>query len=210
MSQRREELVRLARAAEERGLNRGSSGNLSVRTDAGMLITPSAVPYRRMGPEELVPLALDGTVLEGDGTPSTEWRIHAGVYRSRPEIGAVLHAHPPYSTTLACLHRGIPAFHYLVGLAGGDSIRCARYATFGTAELADRVVEALEGRTACLMANHGLTAVGATGEAALAMAADVEELAAAYWRAIQVEEPPTLSAEEMAEVRERLSGYRSG
>jgi L-fuculose-phosphate aldolase len=175
-----------------------------------MLITPSAVPYEAMAPEQLIRMALDGTVVEGDGRPSSEWRLHADIYRGRPEVGAVLHAHPEFCATLACLRREIPAVHYMVAVAGGTSIRCAPYATFGTAELAAGVLEALEDRTACLMANHGLVALGASPGEALDRAVEVEALAAVYWRALQAGEPVILSDQEMAEVLDAFRDYRPG
>lgn len=208
--ERREEIVGVARASVERGLNRGTSGNVSARLPSGgMLITPSGVPYGRLAPDDLVRVGPDGTA-RGPGTPSTEWRLHAAVYRDRPDARAVLHAHPPFSTALACLRREIPPFHYLVAAAGGDSIRCARYATFGTSELAEAVLAALAGRRACLMANHGMAALGGSPAAALELAEQVEALAEAYWRALQVGEPELLSEAEMREVRERISDYGAG
>lgn len=204
------ELVQLARSTAERGLNRGTAGNASLRTERGMLITPTAVPYGELDPEGLVHLAPDGTVRSG-GTPSSEWRLHRSVYGARPEVEAVIHAHPPFSTALACLRREIPAFHYLVAAAGGDSIPCAPYAPFGSEELADRVRDALqEERQACLMANHGMMAVGDTPEAALETAVRVEWLAEVYWRTLQAGDPELLSAQEMAEIHDRLSEYGSG
>lgn len=205
---RREEVVAAARATLERGLNRGTAGNVSARgPSGGMLITPSAAPYRRLEPGDVVALALDGTARGDEGTPSTEWRLHAAVYRERPEAGAVVHAHPPFSTALACARREIPAFHYRVAAAGGDSIRCAPYAPFGSRELAEGALQALEGRRACLLANHGMVALGGSPAAALDLATTVEGLAEAYWRALQVGEPELLSGEQMAEVRDRMSGY---
>ena len=205
----RDAIIRVARAMNERGLTQGTSGNVSGRIEGGMLITPSAVPYDRLDPEMLVSMGLDGAVASG-GRPSTEWRMHAEVYRARPEVRAILHAHAPYCTTLACLHRPIPAFHYMVAVAGGTDIRCAPYATFGTAALAAQALEALEGRHACLLANHGMLTVGESPDAALAVAIEVEALAAAYWRALQVGEPVLLSDEEMADVMERIEDYRRG
>lgn len=208
-SELRELVVEAARAMNTRGLNRGTSGNVSVRVPEGMLITPSALPYEAMGTDDLVVMRLDGEVLTG-ARPSTEWRLHAGILARRPEVGSVLHAHPEFCTTLACLRRGIPAVHYMVAVAGGDSVPCAPYAPFGSLELAELALAALEDRTACLLANHGLVALGATPADALALAVEVESLAAVYWRALQAGEPAILSAEEMAEVRARFEDYRRG
>ncbi len=208
-SELREVVVGAARGMNARGLNRGTSGNVSVRVPEGMLITPSAVPYEGMGADDLVLMRLDGDVLMG-ARPSTEWRLHAGILARRPEVGSVLHAHPEFCTTLACLRREIPAVHYMVAVAGGDSVRCAPYAPFGSPELAELALAALEDRTACLLANHGLVVLGATPTDALELAVEVESLAAVYWRALQVGEPAILSAEEMAEVRARFEDYRRG
>ncbi len=213
-SELREVLVDTARIMNRSGLNRGTSGNLSARVDGGMLITPSAVPYEAMAPEELIRMGLDGTV-PGDGVrdggrkPSTEWRLHAAIYHGRPGVDAVLHAHPEFCATLACLRKEIPAVHYMVAVAGGTSIRCAPYATFGTAELAAGVLEALEDRTACLMANHGLVALGVSPGEALDRAVEVEALAAIYWRALQLGDPVILSDAEMAEVLDAFRDYRA-
>ncbi len=204
----RAEIVEGARAMTARGLTRGTSGNLSARVPDGMLLTPSAVPAAELSMGDILHLDEEGRVLEGDGRPSTEWRLHGDVLRSRPEVGAVLHAHPPFCTTLACLRREIPAFHYMVAVAGGDSIRCAPYATFGTRELAELAVASLEGRLACLLANHGMLALGDSPLHALERAVEVEALAGMYWRALQVGEPALLSAEEMAAVHEAFADYR--
>jgi L-fuculose-phosphate aldolase len=203
----RQEMVRVCRAMNARGVNQGTSGNLSARVSGGMLITPSAMPYDALGPGDLVRLDLEGRVLEGGARPSTEWRIHAAILQARPEAGAVLHAHPPFCTALACLRRDIPAFHYMVAVAGGDSIRCAPYATFASAALAASVRAALEDRTACLLANHGMVALAASPTGALELASTVEALAAQYARALQIGAPMILSAEEMADVRTAFRDY---
>lgn len=204
----RAEMVEVARAMNARGLNRGTSGNVSARVPEGMLLTPSAVPYDTLEPADILVVDLDGAVLDGEGRPSTEWRLHADVLRARREVAAVLHAHPPFSTTLACLRREIPPFHYMVAVAGGDTIRCAPYATLGTQTLAELAVASLEGRRACLLANHGMLALGASPAAALDLAVEVEALAEMYWRALQVGEPALLSADEMARVHEAFADYR--
>jgi L-fuculose-phosphate aldolase len=178
-----------------------------------MVVTPSAVPYPEMAEADLVVLSLGatvpaGTVLGGTRKPTTEWPMHAAIYRGRPEVGAVVHTHATFCTTLATLRREIPPFHYMVALAGGHSIRCAPYAPFGSEELAGHALAALEGRTACLLANHGMLALGATPGEALELAAEVEGLAELYWRALQVSDPVLLSAEEMAEALRRFGAYR--
>jgi L-fuculose-phosphate aldolase len=205
----RAELVETARAMNQRGLNQGTSGNLSARVPDGMLITPSAVPYDVMTPADIVRIDLQGRVLEpGPRPPSTEWRLHAAILAARPDVDAILHAHAMFATTLACLRRPIPAFHYMVAVAGGDSIPCAPYAVFGSPELAEHAVRALADRDACLLANHGMVAVGSSPRAALDLAIEVETLAAQYWRALQVGEPVLLSDAEMVEVVEGFGRYR--
>jgi L-fuculose-phosphate aldolase len=204
----RAEVVEVARAMNARGLNRGTSGNVSARVPEGMLLTPSAIPCDALDSADLLVLDLDGAVLEGDGKPSTEWRLHAAVLRARGEVSAVLHAHPPFCTTLACLRREIPPFHYMVAVAGGDTIQCAPYATFGTPTLAALAVASMEGRRACLLANHGMLALGGSPAAALELAVEVEALAEMYWRALQAGEPALLSPDEMAAVHEAFADYR--
>ncbi|MBI3297042.1 MAG: class II aldolase/adducin family protein [Elusimicrobia bacterium] len=195
---------------ERRGLNQGTSGNVSVRLGRnpkdGFLITPTAVPYDVMQPEDLVHMRFDGKHT-GRHAPSSEWRIHLDILRSRPEVGAVIHTHSGFSTTLACLERRIPAFHYMIALFGGDDIRCSDYATFGTQELSDRVLKALKGRSAALMGNHGLIVLAPNLKRALALTVEAEMLAMMYWRAIQVSEPRILSDAEVARVRAKFSTY---
>lgn len=199
-----------AQAMNALSLNRGTSGNVSARCDAGFVVTPSALRYDRMTPADLVTMTLDGAVASGARAPSTEWPFHREIYRARPEVHAIVHAHPPFATTLACVDRGIPAFHYMIAVAGGRDIRCARYATFGTDELARNAVEALDGRRACLLAHHGMIAVGANPEAALALAVEVEALAEMYWRALQIGEPPLLPDDEMERVLAKFAHYGRG
>ncbi|RKH50562.1 class II aldolase [Corallococcus sp. AB049A] len=202
----REAMVATARRMNTSGLNQGTSGNLSQRVEGGFLLTPSGMNYETMTPEDLVLMRFDGSH-EGPRRPSTEWQLHRDILQARPEVGAVLHAHSMFSTTLACLRRGIPAFHYMVSAAGGTDIRCAEYATFGTPELARHMMVALEGRKACLLANHGMVAVGADLPAAWKLAVEVETLAAMYWRALQIGEPVVLDDAEMERVFQQFRGY---
>ena len=146
----------------------------------------------------------------GRHEPSSEWRFHRDIYRTRPEVGAVIHTHSGYSTTLSCLRRDIPAFHYMIGLFGGSDIRCSDYATYGSEELSYLVVNALAGRNAALMGNHGLVVIGPTLKRALALTVEAETLAMMYWRAIQVAEPRLLSDAEIARVREKFANYGYG
>jgi L-fuculose-phosphate aldolase len=191
---------------EALGLNRGTSGNLSVRSDDGLLVTPSGVVPAALTSDAMVAVTIDGVWPKGR-QPSSEWRFHRDIYRARGEVGAIVHVHSPFATALACLRRDIPAFHYMVAVAGGDSIRCAPYATFGSQELSDRALAALDGRRACLLANHGLIAVGADLDGAVRMAIEVEALAEQYGHALQVGEPVLLDAAEMAEVLEKFATY---
>jgi L-fuculose-phosphate aldolase len=202
----REAMIATARRMNASGLNQGTSGNLSQRVEDGFLVTPTGMDYEAMVPEDLVLMRFDGSH-EGRRKPSSEWRFHRDILAARPEVGAVLHAHSMFCTTLACLRRGIPSFHYMVAMAGGVDVRCAPYATFGTEELSRHAVAALEGRKACLLANHGMLALGRDLAGALKLAVEVETLAAMYWRALQVGEPVLLDAAEMAVVLEKFKTY---
>jgi L-fuculose-phosphate aldolase len=202
----REAMIATARRMNASGLNQGTSGNLSQRVEDGFLVTPTGMDYEAMVPEDLVLMRFDGSH-EGRRKPSSEWRFHRDILAARPEVGAVLHAHSMFCTTLACLRRGIPSFHYMVAMAGGVDVRCAPYATFGTEELSRHAVAALEGRKACLLANHGMLAVGRDLAGAFKLAVEVETLAAMYWRALQVGEPVLLDAAEMAVVLEKFKTY---
>ena len=188
------------------GLGRGASGNVSVRAGEGLLITPTGVPYDMLTPGRIVWMDLDGRY-EGDWLPSSEWRFHCDILRERPDLNAVVHTHAVHAAALACHSRGIPAFHYTVAAAGGPDIRCAPYATFGTAELSANAVRALEGRRACLLAHHGLIACGYTLKEALALAVEVETLAAMYLKALEIGEPARLDAAEMQRILEKFATY---
>jgi L-fuculose-phosphate aldolase len=202
----RGEIIATALEMNACGLNRGKSGNVSARCGDGFLVTPSGLAYEATRPEDIVAMTLDGAA-RGALAPSSEWRFHRALYASRPEVGAVVHAHSPFATTLACLGRDIPAFHYMVAAAGGNNIRCAGYATFGTQQLADHALGALHGRKACLLANHGMIAVGSSLRAALALAVEVEALAEQYWRALQIAPPNLLSDAEMEVVLAKFASY---
>ena len=189
------------------GINQGTSGNIGVRIRGGMLITPSGMPYDRLKTSDIVYMKSDGSIPKGQRNPSSEWRFHHDILAARPDVGAVVHTHAMFATTLACLRRDIPSFHYMVAVAGGESIRCAPYATFGTQALSDHALKALDGRKACLLANHGMIAVGDSIERALALAVEVETLAAQYWRVLQVGKPKLLSAAEMRRVLAKFADY---
>lgn len=188
------------------GLNRGTSGNVSVRTREGLLITPSGVPADALSPEQLVSINFAGEVTSA-GRPSSEWRFHFDILSACTEFGAVVHVHSPFATTLACLGIEIPPFHYMIAVAGGDTIRCAPYALFGTQRLSDHALAALAGRKACLLANHGMIAAGEDLDDALAVTVEVEALCEQYWRALQIGTPRCLSDDEMREVSEKFRHY---
>jgi L-fuculose-phosphate aldolase len=203
----RRDIVMTAQAMDAAGLAPSKSGNVSARCGDGFLITPSGLPYARMGPDDLVHLSLDGAVIAG-GKPSSEWRFHAAIYAARPELHAHVHTHSPRATALSAARRGIPAFHYMIALAGGADIRCADYATFGTQALADNAVAALVGRKAVLLANHGVIALGATLAGAWMLAQEVENLAGQYLDLLASGlEPVILDDAEMARVIEKFGGY---
>jgi L-fuculose-phosphate aldolase len=202
----RRQLIDTALAMNASGLNQGTSGNLSVRCDEGFLITPSGMDYATLSEADIVLMELDGG-FKGARKPSSEWRFHAAIYQHRPEANAVLHAHPVSCSALACLGSGIPAFHYMVAVAGGRDIRCADYATFGTPELSASVVRALQHRKACLMAHHGLTCLEKDLPHALALAIEVEHLATVYSRILAIGEAHILTDEEMDKVLEKFKSY---
>jgi L-fuculose-phosphate aldolase len=188
------------------GINQGTSGNISLRHDAGMLITPTSVPYEAMQPEQIVYMGLDGS-FDPAQRPSSEWRFHLDILKARPDVNAVVHTHPPYSTILAIMGLEIPPVHYMIACTGGDTIRCAPYATFGTQELSDHAVAALEGRLACLLEHHGMIAVGPSLSKAMWLAVEVETLARQYHGCLQIGTPRLLSKEEMKNVLGRIAGY---
>ena len=202
----REQLIETAIAMNASGINRGTSGNLSVRSDGGFLITPSGLNYTEMAPVDVVEMNLEGE-WAGSHKPSSEWRIHRDIYREREDARAILHAHPVNCATLACLGKPIPAFHYMVAIAGGKDIRCAAYATFGTQRLSEHVLTALTGRKACLMANHGLVCLELDLQRALALAVEIEQLAQTYYQCLTVGEPMILNDAEMDIVLNKFSSY---
>jgi L-fuculose-phosphate aldolase len=199
-------IVATAREMNALRINRGKSGNVSARIDTGFLITPSALPYDETNPGDVVAVDFDGNAT-GRRKPSSEWRFHRDIYATRPEVRAIVHTHSPFATTLACLDRGIPSFHYMIAVAGGSDIRCAPYATFGTQALSDHALRALEGRRACLLSHHGMISTGASLKTALALAVEVEALAEMYWRALLIGEPQSLSQDEMRDVLEKFDSY---
>lgn len=203
----RDDLVATAKQMAGLGLTPGMSGNVSVRSPQGFLVTPSGMPYGDMTADDVVELKPDGTVRPGQRTPSTEWQLHRDILGARRDVQAIVHTHSLFSTTISMLRRSIPAVHYMVVLSGSDEIPCAEYATFGSAELALNAVTALRGGSACLLANHGMVALGATLASALRLAAEVETLASQYWHAAQVGTPHVLDHDELTRVRARFAEY---
>ncbi|NWG30258.1 MAG: class II aldolase/adducin family protein [Rhodocyclaceae bacterium] len=195
-----------ARAMNASGINRGAAGNVSARDADGFLITPTGMAYDRCVPADMVKVGAGGTA-QGRRRPSSEWRFHHDIYATRPEAGAIIHAHSPFATALACQELEIPPFHYMIARFGGDTVRCAAYATFGTQELSDAIIRALEGRRACLMAHHGMVVFGADLDEALALAIEFEALCEQFWRVLQLGTPKLLPADEMARVIEKFVSY---
>ncbi|NJO22532.1 MAG: class II aldolase [Sphingomonadales bacterium] len=203
----RREVLDTALAMSRKGLSPGKSGNASRRFRDGMLITPSGQTYASMLPADIVFVADDGSVGPGQKKPSTEWRFHLMTYRSRADVGGIVHTHSPYATALACAGKSIPAFHYMVAVAGAMTFRSCPTATFGTKELARHVAKGLRRRDACLMANHGQIAVGDTCREALDLAAEIENLAEQYCKVLSLGDPIVLPDEEMERVLQSFAGY---
>jgi L-fuculose-phosphate aldolase len=189
------------------GLNVGTAGNVSVRVDGGLLVTPSGVPAEELVEADVVALDVHGVPEPGQPVPTSEWRLHVAVMKARPDIAAVVHTHSPEATAAACTGRPLPAVHYVVARTGGSSIPIAPYATYGSEELAANVVGALGDGMACLMANHGLLTVGSTLEAAVALAADVEWLAGVWRRASMLGGAVVLPDDEIARVADHFRSY---
>jgi L-fuculose-phosphate aldolase len=191
------------------GLNQGTSGNISARFGDRMLITPSGVPYQDMAAEDLAAMPIQGDYgsWEGPLAPSTEWRFHLDITRARPEVGAIVHAHSTFATALAIARKEIPACHYMIAAAGGPTIRCASYATYGTKELSDAALQALQDRTACLLANHGMIATGPNLDKAMWLAVELETIARQYVVSLSIGGPVLLSNAEIARVKEGFKSY---
>ena len=199
-------MVAAARQLVASGLNRGTSGNIGVRLGDSLLVTPSGVPVDALTPESMVELDFSGQP-KGGLKPTSEWRIHRDILAARPDVNAVVHTHATYATVLACQHLDIPPFSYMIAAAGGDTIRCAPYALFGTQVLSDHALTALQDRKACLLAHHGMIALGDSLDAALSLAIEVESLCEQYWRVLQIGKPNILSDAQMQEVIEAFKGY---
>jgi L-fuculose-phosphate aldolase len=206
-SQLREQMLETARKLNDLGLNRGTSGNLSVRlTESQWLVTPSGVNAVNLTTQAMVLMSFEGQVI-GPGRPSSEWRFHQDILATRPEVNAVIHTHSTFATAMSCVQKNVPAFHYMIAAAGGDSIRCAPYALFGTQELSEYAVSALIDRMACLLSNHGMIAIGKNLTAALALAVEVESLCEQYSTAMRLGEPQLLTTAQMHAVLEQFKTY---
>ena len=191
------------------GLNQGTSGNISARHCDHMLITPSAIPYTKMKPDMIAAMPTDGSygTWEGPLKPSSEWRFHLDIMKGRPDVGAVVHLHSTFATVLAIARKPIPACHYMMAAFGGYDIPCSGYARFGTAELSEEALKALEGRNACLLANHGMIAVGETLDKALWLAVELETIAKQYYHSLLIGGPVMLSEEEIDDTTRGFSTY---
>ncbi|MDR2261313.1 MAG: class II aldolase/adducin family protein [Azoarcus sp.] len=199
-------LIDTARATVECRLNAGTSGNVSARIGNGFIITPSGLPPAQCKTSDMVTMAMDGQHADAL-EPSSEWRIHRDIYANFSEAGAIIHTHSPFATALACLRTDIPPFHYMIARFGGDSVRCAVYATFGSEELSKNALAALDGRSACLLANHGMLVYGRDLDHTLAQAIELETLCEQYWRSRQIGPPALLTEAEMAKALERFHWY---
>ncbi|MEM9204974.1 MAG: class II aldolase/adducin family protein [Pseudomonadota bacterium] len=188
------------------GINQGTSGNISVRNEDGFLITPSGIPYKKMNPDQIVQMDLDAGY-NGEWLPSSEWRMHHDLFVARTEAGAIVHTHSTYATALSCLRIDVPAFHYMIGVTGGTTLKCSEYEPFGTQELSDTMLVALDGRKACLLANHGVICFGPNLEKALWLAGEIETLCKQYFIARQAGEPVILSDAQMETVLARFKSY---
>ena len=204
--EKRQSIIDACRSMNALDNNQGTSGNISLRHNTGLLITPTSVPYETMQPEEIVFMDLDGS-FDPAQRPSSEWRFHLDILKARPEVNAVVHAHPPYSTILAIMGLEIPPIHYMIACAGGDNIRCAPYATFGTQQLSEHAVRALDERLACLLEHHGMIAIGPSLSKAMWLAVEVEALARQYHGCLQIGTPRLLPKAEIKNVLGKIAGY---
>ena len=205
----RKAIIAKCRWMNAAGLNQGTAGNISVRYKDRMLITPSATPYAEMEPDMIASMPIEGEYGSWTGPlkPSTEWRFHLDILRARPDVGAIVHTHATFSTILAIANKPIPACHYMVAAFGGTDVRVASYATYGTKELSDNALAALTDRNGCLLANHGMIAVGADLDKAMWLAHELETLAKQYYHSLLIGGPVILPDAEIARVKESFKGY---
>ena len=206
----KKELVRITKYLNDKDINRGSSGNLSFRTTNGFIITPSSVPNNKLNEKSCVQMSFDGTY-KNKLKPSTEWKIHRDIYIKRKDIFAIIHTHPTFSTAIACMNINIPPFHYMISIAGGDDIKCSKYATFGTEELSKNVIKALENRNACLMANHGLIVGDKDLKSASKLTEEIESISKQYLQILKSgRKPVLLSKKEMKKNVKKIKDYNYG
>ncbi|WP_137157745.1 class II aldolase/adducin family protein [Rhizobium sp. FKL33] len=205
----RRSIIESCRAMNASGLNQGTSGNISVRYGESMLISPSSIPYDEVTADMIASMPITGErgAYDGPKVPSVEWPFHLDIMRSRPDVNAVVHTHAPFSTILAIARKPIPACHYMIAAFGGNDVRVADYARYGTQDLSDSVLRALEGRTACLMANHGMLACGDSLKKAMWRAVELETIAKQYYHSLLIGGPALLPDEEIAGVVSAFSGY---
>ena len=210
----REEIIKFAQKLNSTNLSPLRSGNISLKAqnnnEEGFLITPSGKKYDSLKADDIVFVSLEGRYDEKGLQPSSEWRFHKDIYLKKADAKAVVHAHSPHATAVSAHSKDIPAFHYMIALAGGDNIKCAKYATFGTQELSDNIIEALENRKACLMSNHGQVAYGDNLNSAFELAEEVENICHQYINAIKLGEPKILSSSEMDVILEKVKNYKKG
>jgi L-fuculose-phosphate aldolase len=205
----RQSIIDACRAMNASGINQGTSGNISVRHGDVMLVTPSATPYDAMTPEMIAAMPLEGEygAWTGPLKPSTEWRFHLDILRARPEFGAIVHAHPTYCTSLAVCRKSIPAVHYMIAAFGGMDVRCSDYATYGTAELSAHALKALEGRNACLLANHGAIAAHSSLDKAMWLMVELETIARQYFNSILIGGAHLLNETQIEDTKRGFSSY---
>ena len=209
MNSSKKEVIKFAKMLNDKKLSALRSGNISLRYKNGFLITPSGQKYSSLKENDIVYIKLNGEYDEKQ-KPSSEWRFHKDIYLKKTDAKAVVHAHSPHATAVSAHNKDIPAFHYMIALAGGDNIKCAKYATFGTQELSDNIIEALENRKACLMSNHGQVAYGDNLNSAFELAEEVENICHQYINAIKLGEPKILSSSEMDVILEKVKNYKKG
>ena len=205
-----EQIIKYANMLNSEKLSTLRSGNVSLRYKNGFLITPSGVKYSLLKIDDIVFVSLDGKFDETKNKPSSEWRFHKDIYSSKNEANAIVHAHSTHATAVSAHNKDVPAFHYMVALAGGNDLKCAKYATFGTQELSDNIINALKNRKACLMSNHGQVAFGDNLEQAFELAQEVENICHQYINAIKIGEPKILSSSEMDVILEKVKNYKKG
>ena len=205
-----EQIIKYANMLNSEKLSTLRSGNVSLRYKNGFLITPSGVKYSLLKVDDIVFVSLDGKFDETKNKPSSEWRFHKDIYSSKNEANAIVHAHSTHATAVSAHNKDVPAFHYMVALAGGNDLKCAKYATFGTQELSDNIIYALKNRKACLMSNHGQVAFGDNLEQAFELAQEVENICHQYINAIKIGEPKILSSSEMDVILEKVKNYKKG